>query len=275
MRLKEYLYLYRVVNWRDKISGVRPVAYIFLGYLMAGRGNFNLFYIFLNTAAVLGVLIFVYLVNDYYDWKLHGEKNYLSEKTEKVYGWYFILPMIPAALLNFFIPARALVLFWTGFALILLYSLPPLRLKERKVWGFLVPPAGVTLLFLQGYILLESPGINMLLFCAIIFLFQCYLEALHVLEDSFSRTEVRKIKETPRAMALFKMLPLVSLAVSAGFIFFNRIFIVTAVFSLVRVAALKGFTMDHVRKVRRNFLLPHLSLYEFGVYGSLGFAGLF
>jgi len=276
---KEFLYFYRIVNWENKISGVRPIGYTFLAYLMAGR--FEFLPIFLNTLAIFGALTFCYSLNDYFDWKIQKERNFLANKiqqgklTEREALIYCFFPLIFFLSLFFVDSKVAILLFLIGFLLIVFYSFPPIRFKQRKFWGFVIPPLGVVALFLQGYSVLGTLNLNVLLLTVLIFLFQCYLETFHIIEDSLVKEEIKKISNPKRILNLLKGLPLSSLIISLGFAFFNPLFLVSSFFSSVRIAALRKFKIEDVRKIRRNIFLPHWSLYEFGIYGILGIFHIF
>src|SRR3989338_2609039 len=79
--MRNYFYLYRVLNWKQKISGLRPIGYSFFAYLMAGE--FSFLTLFFNPLAAVGAFTFLYLVNDYYDWKIQHEKNFLSRRVQE------------------------------------------------------------------------------------------------------------------------------------------------------------------------------------------------
>lgn len=279
LKLKEFLYFYRVLNWENKISGVRPVGYTFFGYLMAGK--FEFLPIFLNTLAILGALTLCYALNDYFDWKIQKEKNFLASQiqkgrlSEKQALIYCFLPLL-FFLLLFFINLRIAILFFLiGFFIIFFYSLPPIRFKQRIFWGFIMPPLGVVALFLQGYSLLGSLNLNIFLLAVLIFLFQLYLETFHAIEDSLVKEEIKKIINPKRALNLLKRLPLTSLIISLGFVFLNPFFLISSFFSSIRFVALRKFKIKDIEKIRRNLFSFHWSLYEFGIYGILGVLRLF
>ncbi len=280
MRLKELLYFYRILNWKDKISGVRPLGYTIFGYLMAG--TFDFLPIFLNTLAIFGALVFCYGLNDYFDWKLQKENNFLSYKLKrkelsekKALGYYFlpILFYIP-----FFIIASktSVIIFLVGFLLILFYSLEPVRFKKRKFIGFIFPPLAVSLLFLEGYSVLGVLNLNIYLLAILIFIFQCYLEALHVLEDSYIKEETKKIRNIKNIEKLVNNLPLFSFVISLVFSFINPVFLITSFFSIIRFFFIRNIDVKkEIKKIRRDIFSLKWSLYEFLVYGIFGILHIF
>lgn len=159
LKPKEFLYFYRILNWKNKVSGIRPIGYTIFGYLMAG--NFYFLVIFLNTIAIFSVLIFCYGINDYFDWKFQREENFLSfvikkkKIEEKEALVYYFLPLIFLIPLFSVINKYSLIIFLIGFFLIFFYSAPPFRFKKTKFFGFILPPLAVSLLFLEGYSVLE------------------------------------------------------------------------------------------------------------------------
>lgn len=280
LKPKEFLYFYRIINWENKISGVRPIGYTIFGYLMAG--TFSFLPLFLNTLAIFGALIFCYGLNDYFDWKLQKEKNFLSYKLKKkeltkkeALEYYFLSLFL---FLPFFIITSkiSLILFLAGFLLILFYSIKPIRFKKIKFLGFIFPPLAVSLLFLEGYSILGALSLNIYLLAILIFIFQCYLETLHVLEDSTIKEETKKIKNARNVEKLAKNLPLVSFAVSLFFSFINPVFLITSFFSMVRFFSIRKINAKReIIKIRRNVFSLKWSLYEFLIYSILGVLNLF
>ncbi|MCK4527773.1 hypothetical protein KAW18_10420 [candidate division WOR-3 bacterium] len=281
MKPKEFLYFYRVINWEKKISGVRPIGYTFLGYMMAGV--FKPVPIFLNTIVISAALIFWYSINDYFDWKIQKERNYLGTKieeglSEKRILFYCFLPLLFLSPLFFIINRNnissllllLIILLFTTF-----YSSPPFRFKQNKIVGIIIPPIGASILFLQAYCLSRNPGINIILLAILICLFQLYLETLHIMNDFLYEEETKKIKDLKNVSRLLRNLPLISLVVSLGFAIINPLFLITSAFSIVRFITIRRVTLKNIQRVRANFFSPIWSLYEFGIYGILGTLHLF
>jgi hypothetical protein len=279
-KIKDFLYFYRVMNWENKISGVRPIAYTFFGYAMAGK--FELMPIVLNSIAIFATLVLCYAINDFYDWKFQGERNFLASlmqqkrMSEKRALFFTFLPLIFFPLVWLVASPLSLGFFAAQFLFILFYSAPPLRLKDKKFWGFVAPPLAVTSLFLQGFTLLGKMQTPDIIFLAVVvFLFQCYLEMLHVIDDSLVKEEIKKISDTEKAIGWLKKIPLLSGALSLVFAYFNPLFLITTFFSTIRYFFIAKFEMSDIRRIRKNFFLPQWSAYEFLIYGALGALQIF
>lgn len=277
---KELLYFYRILNWKNKISGVRPIGYTIFGYLMAR--SFVFLPLFLNTIAIFGALIFCYTINDYFDWKLQKEKNFLVEKIEKKeinekvilkYCFFPLIFLLPFLILSSNYPISFFILF-AFFFISVFYSIPPLRFKKRKLLGVIIPPIGAPILFLQGYFILGTFKLSILFLAFLIFLFQVYLEFLHIIDDSQQKKEIKKMSLNFSQKAL-KVVPLFSLGFSLIFSLYNPIFLITAIFSIIRFLAVKKIEIKKINQVRKNLLSPVWSLYEFLIYGILGVLHLF
>lgn len=278
LRPKEYLYFYRILNWENKISGIRPIGYTLLGFLVAGHFNF-LPLLFLSLAE-LGALMFVYSLNDYFDWKIQKERNFLSSriKEKKISEKQALfLSFLPAALLFFIVfvgKPLPIYLFLIGVLLLFFYSFPPLRFKDKRILGFLIPPLAIFIHFLRAYLVFEVINIDVILLAVLVLFFQGYLETLHVIGDSQIKEEIVKVKPE-KALQLLKYFPLASVLLSIIFALFNSIFLISTIFSLVRLKALTKFKIKNIHQIRVNLFSPELSLYEFGIYGVLGLLGWF
>ena len=281
LTLNDLLYFYRIRAWGNKLTSWRPIGYTLLGYLMAGR--FEFLPIFFNSLAVFGTLAFSFSLNDYFDWKIQEEDNFLAiqvqqkKLTEKLALIYCFLPLLFLPFILFVYSGTAIFLFLTFFLLVLFYSLPLIRLKQKKLLGFLASPLGAVILFLQGYSVLSYPyfsNLNIFLLAVIIFLFQCYLEILHIIKDSFDMNEIKEMN-LERALKLKWQFPLFSLFVSLIFSFFSPFFLITSLFSIVRMGMARKANIYNIPKMRANLFSPVLSLYEFGFYGVLGIFHLF
>ena len=284
LKTTELFYFYRIINWQNKISGMRSLGYSVLGYLMAG--HLNLPFFFLNSLIIIGWLMLVFSLNDYFDWKVQKEKNFLSSKitkrelSEKQALFYIFLPLLLCLFLiiESLISWRPIFFFILFSLVVLFYTLPSIRLKRRKILGFLVSPITVSLIFLQSYFIFGRLNLDIIFLTVLIFLFHCYLEVLHALEDSLAPDEITRISSN-QALKLLKAAPLISLFISLLFAFYNPIFFISSFFALIRIISLKKFrelvakeklTIQNIQSVRRNFLSLQLSLYEFLIYGALG-----
>lgn len=290
MHPKDILYFYRIVNWKNKVSGLRPIGYTLFAYLMTGLLHPKLFifnsigklFIF-NIFAVFGALIFLYCMNDYFDWKIQKEENFLGFKikNKKLKEWQvLIFCFLPLLFLGFLIPVQkqslnSIYLFIIFFIITLFYSLPPIRLKTKKIIGIFIPSIGALLLFLQGYLIFRFITPKIIALSVILFLLQLYFEMLHILEDSFSEKESKKMN-SKNGLKIIKNLPIFTFFLSLAFaVFISPIFFITSFFSVIRFLFLKNFTVDKAKKARRNLFSPRWSLYEFLVYGGFAIFNLF
>lgn len=288
MNLKEFIYFYRILNWKGKISCFRFLGYSFFGYAM----SFSYYYsdiswwiaCGLNAIAILGVLMFSYALNDYYDFKLQGERNFLAIKIvaghiqEKRAIIYCCIPLIFLLPLLFFGSLFSISLAFVFLLLVWLYSQPPIRFKKRKLLGFLVPPTGAAILFLQAYFLIgqtETSLVDVAALTVILFLFQFYVESIHILSDYFTGDEIKKI-DKQKTLKLFKILPIISLFFSFLLSFHNYWFLTTSFFSIVRILSLMKVDIEkNIQSIRKDVFTPIWSLYEFLIYAVAGVAGLF
>ena len=276
MKPAEVLFFYRIFNWRGKISCLRPLAYTALGYALAGHWEMPA--AIGNALAILGILACSYAVNDYYDYQLKGEDNFaafLSRSGKMPRGVVLALGFLPLILCVFLPWNSALPVILAGVLLVLtiLYSLPPFRLKERKVIGFAVPPLCAVVIFFQGYFIfgLDVPQIR--LFGVIVLLFHLYVETLHQIADLVGG-EGRTGSNMRRLVALTRLFPALSLLLSVVFALYNPWFLVTTFFSAVRLAAVRRTDLEgEIFRIRKRFLSPVWSVYEFAVYGLLGILG--
>ena len=278
-KLKNILYFYRILGWEGKMTGLGSLGYTILGYSLAGK--FQFLPLFLNILIVFFGILFAFSINNYYDWKIQKERNFLGEKiregkiSQRLALFFCLLPLIfglliLAIVLKFnLISSLSAVLLIFLFLLTFFYASPPLRLKNRKFLGFFSVPLGGFLIFLQGYFVFGKINFNFILLAILIFLFEIYLEVLHNLEDSLIKEEPKKIK-TEMALKLLKILPLTSLFVSLAFSFYNLIFLNTSFFSLLRLFSLENFKIEKIHQIRSNFFSLPLSFYEFFIYGVFG-----
>lgn len=252
------------------------MGYAFFGYLMAGR--FEMLPIAANTLALLGAHFFWFSLNDYSDLKTEGEENYM--KTQVTSGkitrrkalilCFLPLVLAPLVILTGSIPA--ILIFVFSLILNSLYSLGPLRLKSHKyLWAteaFL--PAPLTFIQASSVAGIIRPPI--ILMAVILALFYFYTGILHILEDFQAGEKVQKIPQSA-ALKLLKIVPATSLVTSLVFALFYPFFLVTTIFSLIRLLSLKGFKPNQVYKTRRNLFSFRFSLYEFAIYALFAITG--
>jgi len=275
MKLIEVLFYYRILNWRDKISCLRPLAYTFLGYAMAAQ--FELGLAGRNALAVTGILAASYALNDYFDYVLNGEKNFtanLMESHKLSLRQVYLLCWLPLALcvaipLQKVIPVVLLLIL---LLLTIIYSLPGIRLKDRKIWGFITPPVCAVIIFLQAYSLFGNYNAKVLMLAVLLFLFHLYVEALHQMADFVTDGNENNMGEE-EIIKLLNLFPLLSLLSAVIFSFYYHLFLLTVFFSVVRLLALRKFDPVGILRIRKNIFSPLWSIYEFAIYGVLGLTG--
>lgn len=276
MKPAEVLFFYRIFNWREKISCLRPLAYTALGYALAGRWEAPA--ALGNGLAVLGILACSYAVNDYYDHKLKGEDNFsafLTGSGRLPRGTALALGFLPLVLCAFLPRQRALPVILAGVLLVLTvaYSLPPFRLKEKRIVGFAVPPLCAAIIFFQGYFLFGRDAPHIRLFGVIVLLFHLYVETLHQIAD-LAGGEGRAGLDMRKLVAFARLFPSLSLLLSVALALYSPWFLVTTFFSAVRLAAvLRADLEGEIFRIRKRLLSPVWSVYEFGVYGLIGIFG--
>ena len=232
-----------------------------------------------NALAVAGILAASYALNDYFDYVLKGEKNFTANLIEsrqlslRRIGLLCWLPLVLCLGMPFhrIIPAGLIIvlLFLTIF-----YSLPPIRLKERSIWGFIIPPICAVIIFLQAYSLFNGFNLTISMLAIIIFLFHLFVEGIHQMADFFAE-ENEKIQEKEKIIKLLYLFPCLSLIISLAFAFYQPLFLITVLFSMVRLFTLRKINIEeNIFRIRKNIFSPLWSIYEFAIYGALGLTGL-
>lgn len=248
MKIRDLLYFYRLKTWRNKLSCLRFLGYPAIGFALSP--TINPWKAGLDTLAIVGVSMFAYTINDYFDFKRLGEENFLSRwmkqgaSERKILGTTFLpLSLFPLVIL---MNSLSFLTLLTILLLTSAYSAPPLRLKERR-GGALIPPLCAPLLMFQAHVSLSpSPSLEVLLLSPILFLFQSYMECLHILD----------VKPRPgRILTTLKAIPLGSIFLSAIFSLLNPIFLVTLTSSVIRAWGVRhvGPETDFL-KLRSNVL---------------------
>ena len=270
MKIKDFVYFYRIRTWKNKNTWLTTLMYAFFGYIVAS--NFNPFLIAINTLVLSGIAMCLFALNNLFDFKLNGENNFIGEQIKKGLSYKKALIYSFAPLLTFplvlFTNITATVLALTVLILGLFYTLPSFRAKDKK-YGWLLNAVGVGVVFLQAYFAIGGVlNTTIIMLLVIILLFHTYVDCFHILADHKLREtkiEIKKIKKLVRSM------PIVSLLISLLFAIFNPIFLITSFFSLVRLKALRKIDSTDHCKIRFSafgpFISPLYSSYEFAVYG--------
>jgi len=279
MKFKDLLCFYRVISWRHKISGWRPLLYTFFAYAVSGECHSFLYAI--NTFAWVSPFLVFGPFDDYWDFRIKGEYNFVTYLIkEKKFSHKKIfaligLPLIFAFFILFIVRLGAnpisVWLYILTFLTVICYAAPPFRLKRNKVIGFIVAPFVISLLFLQSYLLTNRLTATVVCIACLIVLFQSYAEALHRLDVAKSSLQE---KEKKYLLFAFYKLPFVILFCSYVFVFINPIFILSAVCACIRLIIIKRRPIEYLLRSRRRVLHPVLSLYDFCIYAILGGLGL-
>jgi 4-hydroxybenzoate polyprenyltransferase len=131
------LSLIRAYEWVDKLQQIFIAAFILIIYLPHPER-------YLIQIAIVGIYViflgsYGYVINSYEDRKQdakvgkHPEALYFSCKQIKVILTFFAIPSLAIPL--YFPDVKIKVLGIVTFILVTLYSLKPVRLKERGIWG--------------------------------------------------------------------------------------------------------------------------------------------
>jgi len=256
--MRELLLFYRVRGWRGKLSCLRFAVYPILGFCLSPLRPLP---VLADLLAVLGGSMSAYALNDYFDFRLRGERNFSSEMVGRVgEGGALLLALLPLLLL----PLGLLTSLPTALLLLLLllltlsYSSPPLRLKERG-GGFLIPPLCAPLLVLQAHLALSpSPSSRVLLLLPLLFLLQLHLEILHLLDAG----------REGRWRGALRLLPLPHLLLSLLLSLLDPLFLAGALSACVRLLALRG--EPDPSRLRREPWRPGVFAEELAIYGVLG-----
>ncbi len=271
-------YFYRLRSYQSLMPAQRAMFYTLMGYALTGPLHLGL--CVMNAVLVGLLMMFFGAYDNYWDWKLLGERNgtrevmdrrHLSPRATMVLvcaPWMQILPLMRQAVL-WNLP-RASILSWWGVAILgLSYMTPGLRLKGRA-GSFFVAPIWACLLFFQAACLQTITRWPLLgVWCTLLFLLQCQAEALHHLDDAMHRQPATPEAIVPRLHQL-RQWPLRSLAVSLLAALMHPVFLNSVVWSVLRWWSVSRLTLGEVSRVRRRVWHPVWSLYEFGIYAVVG-----
>jgi len=273
--------IYRIFT-RSKVSAMRLLLYPLFGLLITG-------FLFspagiLNLLIVAGGILFASLLNDYYDYQRLGEENAISSlllagKLSPAMARFMIwIPWISALIFFPFLvrlgaSPLSLSILWVCFILSLLYSAPPLRLKERKWLGIFTPPVGIYLLYVQALVLTGMPGPISLGVSAMLWFFTWHLEFLHLADDASCSREIVKIS-TAQASRLARVNTLAALLIALVLSWqLSPVFLVSVVIWPWRYLAYRGMTSTRIRQERQSLGSPIYRPDEFAVYAVIFWVG--
>lgn len=278
MAVTDVLQFYHLKAWRQKIGG-RPLLYVALAYALAGQWRW--WPMVLNALAVCGLFMFANAFDDYWDFRLQREPNALSVHVAAgrltptsalllTCAPLLLVMPLPLAAAQLSLPSDTIRwMIAATLAIVLGYSVPPVRLKDRLPWGFLTAPVLAPLLFTLSVVVLRPMDAFLARFVWLLFLFQAYAEAIHVVDNAGSRPPPRKLSAAA-ARRLMQWLPLASLASALVFALSHRAYLLTACASVLRWRAARQFSAEQLSRHRRNLLSPLWSLFEFVAYAALG-----
>lgn len=266
-----------------KIPTLRLVLYPLFGYAVSGV--FHPAVYLLDGLMVGSWLLVASVLNDYYDDQLLGEQNALGaflKQGRNPRVRLQRLALIPAGvsfgslLLVFQFPVTSLAMLLWGLVLGLgvCYSVPPIRLKCRRVLGIITTPVALFALFLHGLTLLRVPDATGWLIAVLVWLFVWYLEVLHLVDDSLQPHEVKRLT-TAQGMRWLRRVTVLGLGASLVLAMIRWIFWVSVMAWILRLAIVRRVQPGELIPARRNLRHPVWRLEEFAVYGLLGFARLF
>jgi len=170
---------YRVNVW-SKIVGI-PL----IGILLT---EFNFQLISLVILSALLALAHSFSLNDFFDFKLAKERNYISKISErygeKIIESLILLPFIFALIIGFYISSISFLILFCYFSLSFLYSCPPFRLKRHYLLSILTCSICMGgLLFLFGFFSLTTKlTFEAFVFFIIFFFYFMFVELVHQID---------------------------------------------------------------------------------------------
>ncbi len=283
LSLVEWLQFYRLQDWEHKINLTRLLLYVVLGWAAAGTTNIQ--GLLRASAALAAVLMFAGAWSDYWDFRIEGQRNRLSTLVQGGrLPVRFALPLalapLPAAAVFMWAGSRVavepavglLLVFLLGF--LALYAAPPVRFKARVPFGFFAAPIGAAATVLIGWGMVAPWNAVTIPLAALVLLFHCYAECLHVLDDVIVPGETRKLS-VQAAQGLVRWFPLGSAACAAIFSVRHPMFLLGVLCGFVRRRALSRLqTHDNrLHAARTNLFNPVFCLPEFLAYAIVGWLG--
>ncbi|MDZ4846795.1 MAG: hypothetical protein SH857_14740 [Chitinophagales bacterium] len=135
--------IFRIKDWwQSKAALLMGMVYLFTAWFDIGFDQFLLLAL-LSVATISGFASFGYLLNDFFDREsdaLAGKKNFLAGKSQWSILLLFLLALIilllPWRWLPFTVFSAALI--GAQILLFIIYSAPPLRLKEKGISGIVI-----------------------------------------------------------------------------------------------------------------------------------------
>lgn len=231
---------YRVDVWIRNL-GITLVAIFTLDFIP------NIFYALITLVQILLIQAYSFPMNNYFDYKVRGERNYIGEQLkygvdEKLVLFLCLLPLLlllPTLLfLNKFL---ILLIFYIVF--FFLYDFSGFRLKNHYLPSILINSFCLGLIpYAYPYLSLTNEiSVKGIIFSLIFF---CYM-AFHEVVHQIAHMRMDKIKSLPqvvgikKSVEISKLFLLIPIILSLLAIYLdpvrNSIFIVTILFSTVRI----------------------------------------
>ena len=230
-------------------------------------------FLLLNLFQSSLLLSYLFSINNFFDYKILREKNYISslkiENWKKVILCIFpILILIPTIFIKNNSAFIIMILFFIFLSTI--YSAPP-RLRDRAFFDVLANCLIFTLLYLQSYFFSNTKlNFNSIFFIFIIFLYFLFQEFLHQLTHFKSDKKSGRKKTVvflgfERSLSLLKKLPLIYCFFAIFLFLFtnNLIFFIMLIFNLLR--------LNRIKEISKNSDFSYLRDHVYGAYEFIAY----
>jgi 4-hydroxybenzoate polyprenyltransferase len=270
----QYLNLYKFYRVRDWIKNL---GIVLIGTLFSG--NFNWFNALLIGAAVSCTLAHTFSINDFYDFELASEKNYLGKKIirkkvskNKTILFSFI-PLFLLFLLSLFLSLTIFLLLFLFLILADVYSCPPFRLKNNWVLSLIINSFCLgTILFFVGYFSMTTIITTKAIYFSLIFFSYILFSTLIHQLDHLKKDIKARVKSFPNLFGIrktiFFLLIIEVLVIIFSFFLFimdfhqNFIFVGTFIFNIFRILKIQRLS---VKKISFSILRKEV----YGIYEGL------
>jgi 4-hydroxybenzoate polyprenyltransferase len=236
------LKFYRVPDW-IKVLGLVLIPCLFFKALITD----TLKLIFITSL----LLAYAFSINDFFDFKCRGEKNLVGEIYKERKNISVLLLLIPSFMLICFsavtFPTFLFRIFFIlDFLIFSFYSIPPFRLRDRKIIDVLSNSLMFPLILLYSYFYFTvSLSLFILLLFLSLFFYFLVSEIIHEIAHSKKDRLTGRITTAAwlgrkHSIKLIKLILFLSLPIFIFFIislphFFNIFPIVSSLFSLLRI----------------------------------------
>lgn len=261
---------YRVKDW------IKNLGIVVIGLVLAGSLDIRIFLVILTHTSFL--LAHSFSINDFYDFKLMKEANYISKKIKKGTSEqrilaFTLLPLFGILATSLFLPFNSLMFTLLFILFFNMYSCPPLRLKRNWFFSLFINSLCIgAFLFLISYFSAAGSLTNKAVMLVVIFFNYIFsTELIHQISH-MKKDKKARIRSFPNAYGIKNSLKLFQLSQSIVVImslyllyvdfYLYTIFIGTIVFSLSRILKVRGFYLK-----RTNFKKMRNRMY--GLYEGL------